>query len=81
MTHQLDRPVRKIVKADVEKLVVEFCDGTGSRGVWARTIINPMLARWRSVWKDLQAQGVLPRNVRLGGAVAEAAGRSGPETR
>lgn len=58
-----DRPVQKIVKADVEKLVVELRDGTGPRGVWARTSINPMLARWRSVWKDLQAQGVLPRNV------------------
>lgn len=58
-----DRPVQKIGKADVEKLVVELRDGTGPRGVWARTSINPMLARWRSVWKDLQAQGILPRNV------------------
>ncbi|MFL0242365.1 MULTISPECIES: site-specific integrase [Mycobacteriaceae] len=58
-----DRPVQKIVKADVEKLVVELRDGTGPRGLWARTSINPMLARWRSVWKDLQAQGILPRNV------------------
>ncbi|ORA64149.1 tyrosine recombinase XerC [Mycobacteroides franklinii] len=58
-----DRPVQKIVKSDVEKLVVELRDGTGGRGKWARTSINPMLARWRSVWKDLQAQGVLPRNV------------------
>ncbi|AWG48597.1 hypothetical protein P5V93_20150 [Mycobacteroides abscessus subsp. abscessus] len=58
-----ERPVQKIVKADVEKLVVELRDGTGPRGVWARTSINPMLARWRSVWKDLQAQGILARNV------------------
>ncbi|CRZ17585.1 site-specific integrase [Mycolicibacterium neworleansense] len=58
-----DRPVQEIVKADVEKLVVELRDGTGPRGVWARTSINPMLARWRSVWKDLQAQGILPRDV------------------
>jgi integrase len=29
-----DRPVQKIGKADVEKLVVELRDGTGSRGVW-----------------------------------------------
>lgn len=58
-----DRPVQKIGKADVEKLVVELRDGTGPRGVWARTSINPMLARWRSVWKDLVAQGILPRSV------------------
>ncbi|OBC00284.1 hypothetical protein A5784_20825 [Mycobacterium sp. 852013-50091_SCH5140682] len=44
-----DRPVQKIVKADVEKLVVELRGGTRPRGVWARTSINPMLARWRSV--------------------------------
>lgn len=58
-----DRPVQKIVKADVEKLAVELRDGTGPRGVWARTSINPMLARWRSERKDLQAQGILSRNV------------------
>jgi integrase len=58
-----DRTDQKIVKADVEKLVVELRDGTGPRRVWARTSINPMLARERSVWKDLQAQGILPRNV------------------
>lgn len=58
-----DRPVQKIGKGDVEKLVVELRDGTGTRGVWARTSINPLLARWRSVWADLHAQGVLARNV------------------
>jgi integrase len=58
-----DRTVQKIGKADVEALVVELRDGTGPRGVWSRTSINPLLARWRSVWKDLHAQGVLPRNV------------------
>lgn len=65
-----DRPVQKILKSDVEKLVVELRDGTGGRGKWARTSINPMLARFRSVWKDLQAQGVLPRNYTLSGQSA-----------
>jgi integrase len=37
--------------------------GTGERGVWARTSINPVLARWRKVWAGLHAQGVLARNV------------------
>lgn len=58
-----DKLVQKITKADVEALVAELSAGTGPRGVWKRTSINPMLARWRSVWKDLHAQGVLPRNV------------------
>ncbi|CAM5533145.1 GP41 protein OS=Tsukamurella paurometabola (strain ATCC 8368 / DSM / CCUG 35730 / CIP 100753/ JCM 10117 / KCTC 9821 / NBRC 16120 / NCIMB 702349 / NCTC 13040) OX=521096 GN=Tpau_4093 PE=4 SV=1 [Tsukamurella paurometabola] len=58
-----DKLVQKITKADVEKLVTELSTGSGPRGVWKRTSINPMLARWRSVWKDLHAQGVLPRNV------------------
>lgn len=58
-----DQLVQKIVKADVEALVAELSAGTGPRGAWKRTSINPMLARWRSVWKDLHAQGILPRNV------------------
>lgn len=55
--------VQKIAKADVEALVTELRTGSGPRGVWARTSINPMLARWRSVWADLLAEGVLARNV------------------
>lgn len=58
-----DKLVQKITKSDVENLVIELSTGTGPRGAWKRTSINPMLARWRSVWKDLHAQGVLPRNV------------------
>ncbi|WP_283604736.1 tyrosine-type recombinase/integrase [Mycolicibacterium poriferae] len=58
-----DRRVQRITKADVEALVTELRDGTGTHGVWKRTSINPMLSRWRSVWADLHAQGVLPRNV------------------
>ncbi len=52
-----------ITKLDVEVLVTELCTGTGDRGVWARTSINPMLARWKTVWADLHAQGILARNV------------------
>lgn len=58
-----DRKVQSITKADVEALVAALRDGTTDRGVWSRTSINPMLARWRSVWQDLHAQGVLARNV------------------
>ncbi|SKM35160.1 gp41 protein [Mycobacteroides abscessus subsp. abscessus] len=54
---------QKITKLDVEVLITELRTGTGDRGVWARTSINPMLARWRTVWADLHAQGVLARNV------------------
>ncbi|GJF09617.1 integrase [Mycolicibacterium cyprinidarum] len=57
------RQCQRITKADVEALVAELRDGTGPRGVWARTTINPMLARWRAVWTDQHAQGVLARNV------------------
>lgn len=58
-----DKLVQKITKADVEKVVTELGTGIGPRGTWKRTSINAMLSRWRSVWKDLHAQGVLPRNV------------------
>lgn len=55
--------VQKVTKLDVEVLITELRSGTGDRGVWARTSINPMLARWRTVWADLHAQGILARNV------------------
>lgn len=58
-----DAKAQAITKLDVEVLVTELRTGTGDRGVWARTSINPMLARWRSVWADLHAQGILARNV------------------
>ncbi|WP_078315368.1 tyrosine-type recombinase/integrase [Mycobacterium sp. D16Q16] len=54
---------QKITKHDVEVLVTELRTGTTDRGVWKRTSINPMLARWKTVWGDLHAQGVLARNV------------------
>lgn len=56
------RKCQQITKADVEALVVELRDGTGPRSRWQHTSINPMLARWRAVWTDLHAQGVLARN-------------------
>ncbi|SLJ22767.1 site-specific recombinase, phage integrase [Mycobacteroides abscessus subsp. abscessus] len=58
-----DAKVQAITKLDVELLITELLSGTGNRGVWARTSINPMLARWRKVWGDLHAQGILARNV------------------
>jgi integrase len=58
-----DRRVQSITKADVEALIVELRAGTTLRVPWARTSINPLLARWRNVWAALHAEGVLPRNV------------------
>ncbi|WND56477.1 hypothetical protein NWT09_29280 [Mycolicibacterium sp. jd] len=46
---------QKITKHDVETLITELRTGTTERGVWKRTSINPMLARWKSVWADLDA--------------------------
>jgi integrase len=54
---------QKITKHDVESLITELRTGSTDRGVWKRTSINPMLARWKTVWADLHAQGVLARNV------------------
>lgn len=58
-----ERPVQKLNKADVERLIAALRDGTGDRAPWKRTSINPMLARWKNVWADLHAQGVLRRDV------------------
>ncbi|MGV0740625.1 site-specific integrase [Mycobacterium syngnathidarum] len=58
-----DVKAQAITKLDVELLITELRSGTGDRGVWKRTSINPMLARWRTVWGDLHAQGILARNV------------------
>lgn len=55
--------VQAITKLDVELLITELRTGTTERGVWKRTSINPMLARWKTVWADLHAQGILARNV------------------
>jgi integrase len=56
-------PVQAITRADVETLIAELLAGSGVRVPWKRTSINPMLARWRSVWSGLHAEGILPRNV------------------
>ncbi|WP_099024128.1 hypothetical protein [Mycolicibacterium palauense] len=56
-------PVQKLTKADVERLLTELRTGAGDRRVWKHTSINPMLARWKSVWADLHAQGILRRDV------------------
>ncbi|GAB4679601.1 site-specific integrase [Mycobacterium avium subsp. hominissuis] len=57
------RTVQSITKDDVEALVQALQEGTTARGVWTSTTINPMLARWRAMFDDLQKQGVLVRNV------------------
>lgn len=54
---------QKITKLDVETLITELRTGSTDRGVWKRTSVNPMLARWKTVWADLHAQGILARNV------------------
>jgi len=58
-----DVNAQAITKHDVEVLITELRTGTTERGVWKRTSINPMLARWKKVWADLHAQGILARNV------------------
>lgn len=58
-----DVKVQKLTKLDAETLITELRTGSGERGVWARTSINPMLARWKTVWRDLHAQGVIARDV------------------
>lgn len=58
-----DVPVQKVSKKNVEDLITELRTGSTDRGVWKRTSINPMIARWKSVWADLHAQGVLRRDV------------------
>ena len=56
-------PVQSITRSDVETLIAELVAGSAGRVPWKRTSINPMLARWRSVWSGLHADGTLPRNV------------------
>jgi integrase len=56
-------PVQSVTRGDVEALIVELLAGSDVRVPWKRTSINPLLARWRSVWAGLHAEGVLPRNV------------------
>ncbi|MCZ0914113.1 tyrosine-type recombinase/integrase [Gordonia amicalis] len=55
--------VQSIEKADVVALIKELREGNGPGGrKWARTSINPMRARWQSVWEDLVEQGKVARN-------------------
>lgn len=58
-----DQTVQSVSKDDVEDLITALQDGTTDRGVWANTSINPMLARLRAMFDDLQKQGILARNV------------------
>ena len=57
------RKVQSIEKADVVALIKDLREGDGPGGrKWARTSINPMRARWESVWEDLVEQGKVARN-------------------
>lgn len=56
-------PVQTLTKRDAEALITELRSGTGTRGVWKRTSLNPMLARLKNVWRDLHAQGVIRGDV------------------
>ncbi len=75
--HLGDRPVQSITKADIEGVVKALREGTSTMGTWnaptklkgkevrakwAATSINPMLARLRSIFADLMAQGTVARN-------------------
>lgn len=57
------KKVQTIEKSDVVELIKDLREGTGPGGrKWARTSINPMRARWESVWADLVEQGKVSRN-------------------
>jgi integrase len=58
-----DRTVQSITKSDIKDVVQALQRGTTDRGVWASTSINPMLARLRAVFGDLQNQGIVACNV------------------
>ncbi|CPR70166.1 site-specific integrase [Mycobacteroides abscessus] len=58
-----DVKVQRLTKLDAEALITELRTGSDERAAWARTTINPMLARWKTVWRDLHAQGVIARDV------------------
>ncbi|MFC9980905.1 tyrosine-type recombinase/integrase [Gordonia sp. NPDC127522] len=58
------RDVRTISDSEVEQLIQDLVGGTGPGGrKWKRTSINPMLARVKAVWKDLERRNVLSENV------------------
>ena len=57
-----EKPVQKVTVKDIDALVQALIDGTTPRGQWSPTSINPMLARLRTVFDWLQAQGVVARN-------------------
>lgn len=58
-----NRDVRTIGDDEVEKLVQDLAGGVGPGGrKWKRTSINPMLARTKAVWKDLERRNVLSEN-------------------
>lgn len=58
------RRVQTITKKDVEDTLRKLLDGD-IEGVEKRSVTytNTTRSKWSSVWKDLVAQGVLPRNV------------------
>lgn len=57
------KKAQSIEKRHVVDLIKDLREGNGPGGrKWARTTINPMRARWQSVWEDLVEQGKVARN-------------------
>lgn len=59
-----ERRVQTITKQDAETLLRQLLDGE-VEGVQKRSVTytNTTRTKWSAVWKDLVAQGVIPRNV------------------
>lgn len=59
-----DRRAQSVTKQDVELLLRQLIDGD-IEGVQKRSVsyTNTTRTKWSAVWKDLLAQGVIPRNV------------------
>lgn len=59
-----DVRVQSLSADAVEGLIADLRAGKGPGGrTWKRTSINPMLARLKSVWKDLERRGVIERDL------------------
>lgn len=53
-----DEPVQSVQADQIEQLIADLRDGKGPGGRrWARTSINPMLARTKAIWQMLEERG------------------------
>lgn len=58
-----DRDVRRVTADDIETLIQDLLAGRGPGGRhWKRTSINPLLARVKGVWADLERRKVIEHN-------------------